>query len=38
MPGTVHLRYSVPMHAESPIPGRNAEDIAQDGSVLSTCP
>ena len=38
MPGTALMRYTVPMPGDSPIPGKNAEDIALDGSVLSTRP
>ena len=37
-PGTALMRYTVPMPGDSPIPGKNAEDIALDGSVLSTRP
>ena len=36
MPGDALLRYTIPMPDDSPIPGRNAEDIALNGSVLST--
>ena len=36
MPGDALLRYTVPMPDDSPIPGRNAEEMALNGSVLST--
>ena len=35
MPGNALLRYTVPMPDDSLIPGRNAEDMALNGSVLS---
>ena len=35
-PGDALLRYTIPMPDDSPIPGRNAEDMALNGSVLST--
>ena len=36
MPGDILLRYTVPMPDDSRIPGRNAEDMVLDGSVLTT--
>ncbi len=36
MPGDALLRYTIPMPNDSPIPGRNAEDMALNGSVVST--
>ena len=30
------MRYTIPMPDDSPIPGRNAEEMALNGSVLST--
>ena len=36
MPGKALVRYTIPMPDHSPIPGRNAEDVALNGSVLST--
>ena len=36
MPGDALLRYTIPMPDDSPIPGRNAEEMALNGSVLST--
>ena len=36
MPGDALMRYTVPMPDDSLIPGRNAEEIALNGSVLST--
>ena len=30
------IRYTIPMPDDSPIPGRNAEEMALNGSVLST--
>ena len=36
MPSKAVVRYTVPMPDDSPIPGRNAEDMALNGSVLST--
>ena len=30
------LRYTIPMPDDSPIPGRNAEGMALNGSILST--
>ena len=36
MPGDALLRYTIPMPDDSPIPGRNAEEIVLNGSVLST--
>ena len=36
MPGDALVRYTIPMPDDSPIPGRNAEDMALNGSVLST--
>ena len=36
MPGNALMRYTIPMPDDSRIPGRNAEDMALDGSVLST--
>ena len=36
IPGNALLRYTIPMPDDSPIPGRNAEDMALNGSVLST--
>ena len=35
-PGDALLRYAIPMPDDDRIPGRNAEDVALDGSVLST--
>ena len=36
MPGDALLRYTIPMPDDSQIPGRNAEEMALNGSVLST--
>ena len=36
MPGNALMRYTIPMPDDSPIPGRNAEEMALNGSVLST--
>ena len=36
MPGQAILHYTIPMPDDSPIPGRNAEEMALNGSVLST--
>ena len=36
MPGEALLRYTIPMPDDSPIPGRNAEEMVLNGSVLST--
>ena len=36
MPGNALLRYTIPMPDDSRIPGRNGEEMALDGSVLST--
>ena len=36
MPGDALLRYTVPMPDDSLIPGRDAEEVALPGSVLST--
>ena len=36
MPGDALLQNTIPMPDDSPIPGRNAEEIALNGSVLST--
>ena len=36
MPDNALMRYTVPMPDDSLIPGRNAEDMALNGSVLST--
>ena len=36
MPGDALLRYTIPMPDDSPIPGRNTEEMALNGSVLST--
>ena len=36
MPGSALLRYTTPMPDDSHIPSRNAEDMALNGSVLST--
>ena len=36
MPGNAVVRYTVPMPDDSRIPGRNAEEMALNGSVLST--
>ena len=36
MPGVALLRYTIPIPEDSPIPGRNAEEMALNGSVLST--
>ena len=34
MPGNALMRYTVPMPDDSRIPGRNAEEVALNGSVL----
>ena len=36
VPGNALMRYTIPMPEGSRIPGRNAEDMALNGSVLST--
>ena len=36
MPGDALVRYTVPMPDDSFIPGRTAEKVALNGSVLST--
>ena len=36
MPGDALVRYTIPMPDDSPIPGRNAEEMALNGGVLST--
>ena len=36
MPGDALVRYTIPMPDDSPIPGRNAEEMALNGSVLTT--
>ena len=36
MPGSARLRYNIPMPDDSLIPGRSGEEMALDGSVLST--
>ena len=36
MPGDALLRYTISMPDDSPIPGRNAEEMVLNGSVLST--
>ena len=36
MPDDALVRYTIPMPDDSPIPGRNTEDMALNGSVLST--
>ena len=36
MPGKAVVRYTVPMPDDSPIQGRNAEDMVLNGAVLST--
>ena len=36
VPDNALMRYTIPMPEDSRIPGRNAEDMALDGSVLST--
>ena len=36
IPGNAVSRYTVPMPNDSRIPGRNAEEVALNGSVLST--
>ena len=38
VPGDALLRYTVPMSDDSLIPGRAAEMVALNGSVLSTLP
>ena len=38
VPGDALLRYTVPMPDDSLIPGRAAEKVALNGSVLSTLP
>ena len=35
IPGNALLRYIIPIPGDSRIPGRNAEDMALDGSVLT---
>ena len=35
-PDNALMRYTIPMPDDSPIPGRNAEEMALNGSVLST--
>ena len=37
-PGSAQVRYTIPMPQDSPIAGRNAEEVALDGSVLSARP
>ena len=36
MPGNAVVRYAIPMPDDSPIPGRDAEEMALDSPVLST--
>ena len=36
VPGNALMRYTIPMPEDSRVPGRNAEDMALNGSVLST--
>ncbi len=36
MPGNDLMRYTIPMPDDGLIPGRNAEEMALNGSVLST--
>ena len=36
MPGNARIRYTTPMPGDNRIPGSNAEEVALDGSVLST--
>ena len=36
MPGNALLRYTIPMPDDSPIPGRDAEEMALHAPVLST--
>ena len=36
MPGDALMRYTIPMPDDSRIPGRNAEEMPLNGSVLST--
>ena len=36
MPGNALMHCTIPMPDDSPIPGRNAEEVALNGSVLST--
>ncbi len=36
MPGDAVVRYTIPMPDDSPIPGRDVEEMALNGSVLST--
>ena len=36
MPGDAVVRYTIPMPDDSPIQGRDAEEMALNGSVLST--
>ena len=36
MPGDALLRYTIPMPDDSQIPGRNAEEMALNGTVLSS--
>ena len=34
-PGSAQVRYTILMPEDSPIPGRKAEEVVLDGSVLS---
>ncbi len=36
MPGNALMRYTIPIPEDSQISGRNAEEMALNGSVLST--
>ena len=36
MPGNAVVRYAIPMPDDSPIPGRDAEEMALHSPVLST--
>ena len=36
MPDNAVVRYTIPMPEDSPIPGRDVEEVALNGSVLST--
>ena len=36
MPGNALMRYTIPMRDDNGTPGTSAEDIALNGSVLST--
>ncbi len=38
VPDNAVVRYTIPMPDDSPIPGRDVEEMTQNGSVLSTVP